>query len=98
MENLDQTEMKLVRVSLKISEKGVAGYFLYRMLVPRGMRGKTKAKVNEILAVGVPAHSMQRYCNDHHYCISNYYVYQDDKILLEINKEGTAYVEVCSNK
>ena len=94
---MENNEMKLIRVSLRSTEKGINAYFVYRLPVQRGIKGKTRSKVNEILAVGVPASQLQRYCNDNHYTISNYYVYQDEKILLEINKEGTAYVEVCSD-
>lgn len=89
---MESNEMELIRVSLRSTEKGINAYFVYRLPVQRGIRGKTRSKVNEILAFGVPASMLQEWCNKHHYTITNYYVYQDEKILLALNKEGTAYV------
>lgn len=50
--------MKLVQISP--NEHGC--YFVYQVEVQRGIRGKNKGKVKELLIVGVPKNQLNSYC------------------------------------
>lgn len=61
--------------------------------VKRGIRGKTKGKVDEVLIVGVPFSKVEEYCEDHEIIISSLAVYTRDleHAILWLNEKGTAY-------
>jgi len=65
---------ELVQVSLH----SFGAYFVYKVKVPRGIKGKTKAKVDEILSVGVPSKNLQRWCIQHDIIVTNKAVYIHD--------------------
>lgn len=50
-------------------------YFLYKIKVTRGIRGKTKGKVDEIIVVGINKDKLQKYCVDNEIIITNKAVY-----------------------
>jgi len=61
-------EERLVQVT--VQSNGV--YFAYQLPeVKRGIRGKTKGKVDELLIVGVPLKGVQSYCKREHLIITN---------------------------
>lgn len=66
--------MKLVQVS--INNHGA--YFTYQLPVQRGIKGKTKSKVNEVLIIGVPTKNIERYCENNNLIITNKAVYIND--------------------
>ena len=67
MQQKGKEKMKLVDVSLQ--EFGA--YFIYELEVQRGIRGKTKGKVNELLIVGIPKQKLHQYCLDKGIWIAN---------------------------
>ena len=50
---------KLIQVS---TNKDGNYYFVYRVPVQRGIKGKTKSKVDEVLIVGVNKKYVKQYC------------------------------------
>lgn len=40
-------------------------YIGYRVPVQRGIRGKTRGKVDELIIVGVPKADMPKFCEEH---------------------------------
>ena len=54
-------------------------YVGYTVKVSRGIRGKTKSKVDEVLIIGIPKSEMESFCNKHNI---NY------KIVMEELKNG----------
>lgn len=68
-------ENKLIQVSLDDS----GAYFLYLIKdVNRGIRGKNRAKADEIISVGVPNKKLQNYCMQNNIFITNRAVYYKD--------------------
>lgn len=61
--------------------------------VKRGIRGKTKGKVDEVLIVGIPLKKVEEYCENSNLIITNKAVYEGDldNPILYLNEEGTAY-------
>lgn len=89
---VNDMEEELVQVS--IQSNGV--YFAYRLPdVKRGIKGKTRAQVDELLIVGVPTKGVQDYCLREHLIITNKAVYQNDldNPILFRNGESFVYVE-----
>lgn len=67
-------EDKLIQVSFL--PKGSA-YFMYKIpKVTRGIRGKSKGKVDELLIVGVPFSQMEQFCEKNEFIITDRAVYQ----------------------
>ena len=82
---------KLIQVSF--NEKGV--YFMYQIPVQRGIKGKTKSIVNELLIVGIPHKQVDVYCIKEKIYITNKYVRDaetDDPILFR-ELDTWTYVE-----
>lgn len=79
-----------MNIELKqISFTNGGAYFLYLLPnVTRGMHGKNKSKVNEILIVGVPYKDLQNYCIKDNIVITNKAVYIDNKKLLQCDGKG----------
>lgn len=83
--------MRLVQFSL--NEKDSA-YFIYSLPVKRGIRGKTKGKVNEVLIIGVPEKQLDSYCYKHNLMISNIYVYENSKRILHRKGNPLVWEEI----
>ena len=83
--------MKLIQVS--IIKQGV--YFMYQLPVQRGIKGKSKSKVNEVLVVGIPMNKVQDYCLKENIIITNKAVYINDldNPILFKEKDKFVYVE-----
>ena len=73
---MKETENNEELVQFSFNKSG--GYFVYRLLVQRGIKGKTKSKVNELLIVGIPFKQMEKYCEEHEYIITSKALYQYD--------------------
>ena len=85
-------ENKLIQVSLNDS----GAYFLYLIKdVNRGMRGKNRAKADEIISVGVPNKKLQSYCIQNNIFITNRAVYYNDYNHPILYRKGSSltYVE-----
>ena len=67
-------EQKLIQVSIQFN----GAYFTYQLDVPRGIKGKTKAKVKEVLIHGVPTKRVQQYCLDNKLVITDRAVYENN--------------------
>ena len=79
-------------IQVSINKSGV--YFMYKVpQVKRGIRGKTKGKVDEVLIVGIPLKQVEEYCVRNNLIITNKAVYEEDldNPILYLNEEGTAY-------
>ena len=89
-------EEKLVQVT--IQSNGV--YFAYQLPeVKRGIRGKTKGKVDELLIVGVPLKKVQSYCEREHLVITNKAVYENNDMDCPILfRQGESFVYVEKEK
>lgn len=63
--------------------------------VSRGMHGKSKGHVDEVLIVGVPNSKLQKWCIDNQIYITNKAVYNadTDEPILFRNGESFVYVE-----
>ena len=83
--------MRLVQISL--NEKGSA-YFIYSLPVKRGIRGKTKGKVNEVIIVGVPKKQIGSYCYKHNLVISSIYVYENNIRILQRKGDQLVWEEI----
>lgn len=74
-------------IQVTVQSNGV--YFMYRLEnVTRGIRGKTKGKVDEVIICGVPMKNVEKYCETNHLIITNKAVYQydfDNPILFKEN-------------
>ena len=79
---------------IQVSLNRHGAYFMYSVpQVKRGIRGKTKGKVDEVLVVGVPLKNVESYCEKANLIITNKAVYEGDldNPILYLNEEGTAY-------
>lgn len=84
---------KLVQLSLN----DFGGYFMYRLHeVPRGIRGKTRAKADEVIVVGIPTQHMQKYCLKEHLIITSKAVYYKDMDhqILKRKDDSFTYIEL----
>ena len=84
-------EEKLIQVSID----DVCAYFIYSLEVQRGIRGKTKGRVGEVLIVGCNTKQLQKWCIDHNLVITNKAVYNSydmDNPILVRKGEGLNYV------
>ena len=83
--------MKLVQVSLN----NAGAYFTYKFKVQRGIRGKSKSKVDEVMVIGIPYKALQKYCEKEELIITNYAVYQTTMFnpILWVEKDSWTYVE-----
>ena len=70
--------MNEVKDLIQVNINDFGAYFVYRVPVQRGIKGKTKSKVDEILSVGVPSKRLQAYCINHGLIITNKAVYYND--------------------
>ena len=70
--------MNEVKDLIQVNIKDFGAYFIYKVPVQRGIKGKTKSKVDEILSVGVPSKGLQAYCINHGLIITNKAVYYND--------------------
>lgn len=63
--------------------------------VKRGMHGKTKSKVDEVMIVGIPNQKLQNYCIQHRIYITNKAVYNSftNEPLLFRCGDSLTYVE-----
>lgn len=70
----------LIQVSINYNKKKdkLFGYFIYQIIVTRGLRGKSKGKVPEVLIVGIPNSALQSYCVTNNLIITNKAVYEED--------------------
>ena len=93
---INDMEEKLVQVT--IQSNGV--YFAYQLPeVKRGIRGKTKGKVDELLIVGVPLKKVQSYCEREHLVITNKAVYENNDMDCPILfRQGESFVYVEKEK
>ena len=65
---------------------------MYQIDVKRGMRGKTKGKVKEVLIVGIPKSAVENYCQTNKLIITNKAVYEttlDNPILFKEDDSWT---------
>ena len=86
--------MELIQVSLNKS----GAYFMESIVAARGMHGKTKGHVKEVLIIGVPNSQLQSYCERNDICITNKAVYISGKKVL-VRKDNTmTYVEIKKNE
>ena len=83
-------------IQVSINPDGSA-YFMYSVKVTRGIRGKTKGKVDEFLIHGIPASALQNFCVKNNLIITNKAVYEDDMgttPLLVKKTDSWTYVKV----
>ena len=84
--------MHIIQISLNRS-----GAYIMHLVpkVTRGMHGKTKGHVDEILVVGVPNSKLQKWCIDNHIYITNIAVYNadTDEPILFRKENSFTYVE-----
>lgn len=81
---------ELIQVS--IQPNGV--YFIEKIRVLRGIRGKTRGKVDEVIITGIPSRKVQQYCLNQKLTITNKAVYQydlDNPILIRKDDSLTYY-------
>lgn len=54
-------------MKIKFISKNKNGDFYVGYIIPvqRGIKGKTRSKVNELIIVGVPKAEMPKFCRDH---------------------------------
>lgn len=88
--NLKIGRKEIMDTELKqISFTDGGAYFLYSLPnVTRGMHGKTKSKVDEVLILGVPYKYLQNYCVEKNIVITNKAVYIDNKKILQYDGKG----------
>lgn len=79
--------MELVQLGLQKS----GAYFTYKLPVQRGIRGKSKGKVDELMIIGIPYKNMERYCEQHNYIITNKALYIGDMDNPVLINDGTCY-------
>lgn len=85
-------DQKLIQVA--IQSNGV--YFTWQIEVPRGIRGKDKARVKEVLIHGVPTKRVQQYCLDNKLVITDRAVYANNDMncpILFRKGDSLTYVE-----
>lgn len=84
--------MKLIQVTIQKN----GAYFMYQIEVQRGIKGKSKSKVKEVLIDGIPFNKLQEYCIKNKFVITNKAIYQnndlDDPILFK-EKDRFVYKE-----
>ena len=70
----------LIQVSINYNKKKkkLFGYFMYQIIVTRGLRGKNKGKVPEVLIMGIPNSALENYCGANNLIITNKAVYEGD--------------------
>lgn len=82
-------EQKLVQVT--IQSNGV--YFAYQLpKVKRGIRGKSKGKVDELLIVGVPIKKVESYCEREGLIITDKRVYVGNLDNPILSRKGNSLV------
>lgn len=83
--------MKLIQISL--NKQGA--YFMYQIEVARGLHGKNKGHVKEVLITGIPYNKVEKYCEQHNLIITNMTVYESDlnNPILFKKKDSWTYVE-----
>ena len=84
-------EEKLIQINIDDKK----AYFIYSLEVQRGIRGKTKGRVGEVLIVGVNSKRLQKWCIAHNLVITNKAVYNSydmDNPILVRKGEGLNYV------
>ena len=84
--------MKLVQVNLM----PFGAYFLYSLPVKRGIRGKTKAVVDELIVHGIPKEKLQDFCINNDIQITNKAVYVNGEKVLIADGKGN-YYDDCNN-
>ena len=80
-------------IQINISENHA--YFIYSLEVQRGIRGKTKGRVGEVLIFGCNTKHLQDWCVEHNLVITNKAVYSSDDLnhpILVREGEGLNYV------
>lgn len=71
--------MKLIKISpCLVGGKLVGYYFLHKVKVQRGIKGKSKSKVEELLIYGVPLKDVPNYYKDHKEEIDYYYMHEEE--------------------
>ena len=81
---------KLIQVSL--TESGA--YFIYELpKVVRGIRGKNRERVDEVLIHGVPKSKLQEFCIKNEIQITNLAVYQFGLQILKVIPGSSDYNE-----
>ena len=81
---------ELIQVS--IQPNGV--YFIEKIRVLRGIRGKTRGKVDEVIITGIPLRKVQQYCLNQKLIITSKAVYRydlDNPILFRKDDSLTYY-------
>ena len=84
-------EEKLIQINIDDKK----AYFIYSLEVQRGIRGKTKGRVGEVLIFGCNIKHLQDYCVKHNLVITNKAVYNSydmDNPILVRKGEGLNYV------
>lgn len=84
-------DQELIQVS--IQKEGV--YFIYKLSeVKRGIRGKTKGKVDEVIIVGIPLNDVNDYCKKEELIITSERVcFKNLDQTILTRKEGMLYVK-----
>ena len=84
------SELKLVQISVD----GSHTYIIHKVPVSRGIRGKSKGKVDELLIIGINTKYLHRFCCKNGIYITNKYVRdaETDEILLEREGDFFNYV------
>ena len=67
-------DLKLVQVSINAN----CAYIIERVTVSRGIRGKSKGKVDELLITGINIKHLHNYCVKHGIYITDKYVRDAD--------------------
>jgi hypothetical protein len=82
--------MNEVKDLVQVSIRNFGAYFIYNIPVQRGIKGKTKSKVDEILAVGIPFKEIQSYCINNGLIITNKAIYYNnlDNPILYADEKG----------
>ena len=78
------TDLKLIQLSVD----GSHTYIMYQVPVNRGIRGKTRGKVNEVLIIGLNTKHLHRFCVNHDIFITNKYVRDSDTEEIILVRKG----------
>lgn len=70
--------MNEIQDLIQVSIHDFGAYFVYKVPVQRGIKGKTKSKVDEVISVGVPSKRLQAWCISQGLIITNKAVYYND--------------------
>ena len=71
-------KMNDVKDLVQVSIHDFGAYFVYKVPVQRGIKGKSKSKVDEVISVGVPSKRLQAWCINQGLIITNKAVYYND--------------------